>query len=117
MRCLVVLLLLLPGTPAVSQPADEEIVATPFDLASFPVPPLLAPKEPIVVPQFRERYERDGTKVRQRGILVGKDIGRNMTVGLGFADRKPRKSALSPVLSEEGQRRSGKASMLFRYKF
>lgn len=117
MRYAMVLFLLFPAAPGASRSLDEGIISTSFDLAHVPAQPRLTHKEPIIVPQFTERYEPDGVKVRQRGIIVGKDIGRNVTVGLGLVDRKSRKSTLSPFASDEGQRKSGKASMLVRYKF
>ena len=117
MRYPMVLLLLLPATPGASQSLEEGIISTSFDLAQVPAQARPTRKEPIIVPQFTERYEPDGIKVRQRGIIVGKDIGRNVIVGLGFVDRKSRKSSFSPNLSEEGPRRSGKASILVRYRF
>lgn len=108
--------MLLLAAPGVSQPLHYSIVATPYDLARVPAQTPLTQNEPIIVPQFVERFEADGVKVRQRGILVGKDFGRNLTVGIGLVDRKSRKSSFAPSL-EEGPRRSGKASMLIRYKF
>ena len=117
MRYAMVLFLLFSAAPGARQSLYEGIISTSFDLAQFPAQPRLTHKEPIIVPQLTERYEPDGVKVRQSGIIVGKDIGRNVTVGLGLLDRKQRKSSFSPTVSEEGIRRSGKASVLVRYKF
>jgi hypothetical protein len=117
MRYLMVLFLVFPATPGASQSLQDGIISTSFDLAKVPAQALPTRKEPIIVPQFTERYDPDGVKLRQRGIIVGKDIGRNVVVGLGFMDRTSRKSSFSPNLSEESPRRSGKASILVRYKF
>ena len=116
MRRIMLLPSLFLAAPGASQTPGENIVATPFDLARAPSQTPLTQSEPIIVTQFVERFEPDGAKVRQRGILVGKDIGRNMTVGIGLVDRRTRKSGLAPGL-DESPRRSGKASMLLRYKF
>ena len=70
------------------------------------------------MPQVGDRFEPNGIGVRQRGIIVGTDIGRNVTVGLGFVNRKPRRSGYFPdTPADESSRRSGKVSMLLKLKF
>lgn len=104
------------AAPSLSQTAGDTIVATPFDLAQAPTQTQLTRSEPIIAPQFVERFEPDGAKVWQRGIIVAKDIAPSVTVGLGFVDRKSRKSGVSPHLSD-GPRGTGKASLLLKYRF
>jgi len=112
------LLLLFVATPSMSQSLDVSVIPTPYDLGRLSAQPQLTHKEPIIVPQLMEHFEPDGAKVRQRGIIVGKDIAPNVTIGFGIADRKPRRSSFYPNLQpDDSSRRSGKASMLLRLKF
>ena len=113
-----ILLLLFLATPNMSQSPDVSVIPTPYDLGRLSAWPQLTHKEPIIVPQLMEQFEPDGARVRQRGIIVGKDIAPNVTIGFGIADRKPRRSGFYPNLQpDDGPRRSGKASMLLRLKF
>ena len=112
------LLLLFLAGPGISQALDVSVIPTPYDLGRLSAQPQLTHKEPIIVPQLMEHFEPDGARVRQRGIIVGKDIAPNVTIGLGIADRKPRRSSYYPNLQpDDGSRRSGKASLLLRLKF
>ena len=111
------LLLLLLATPAQSQSLDGGVIPTDYDLARLPAQPQLTHKEPIIVPQLMDRFEPNGARVRQRGIIIGKNLTKNVTVGIGLVDRKPRKSGYVPGLTDDGQRRSGKASVLMKLKF
>jgi len=111
------LLLLFLATPSMSQSLDVSVIPTPYDLGRLSAQPQLTHKEPIIVPQLVERFEPDGARVRHRGIIVGKDIAPNMTVGLGFVDRKSRRSSLYPNQPDDSSRRSAKASMLLILKF
>lgn len=114
----IILLSLFLATPSMSQSLDVSVIPTPYDLGQLSVQPQLTLKEPIIAPQLVERFEPDGARVRQRGIIVGKDIATNVTVGFGFVDRKTRKSSLSPNHQPDGRsRRSGKASVLVILKF
>jgi hypothetical protein len=114
----IMLLSLFLATPSMSQSLDVSVIPTPYDLGRVPAQPQLTHKEPIIIPQLVERFELDGVRVRQRGIIVGKDIAPAVTVGLGFVDRKPRRSGFYPDgQPDSSSRRSGKASMLLILKF
>jgi len=114
----IMLLLLFLATPSMSQSLDVSVIPTPYDLGRLSTQPQLTHKEPIIVPQLMERFEPDGARVRQRGIIVGKDINPNVTVGFGFVDRKPRRSSFYPSHQlDDSSRRSGKASMRLILKF
>ena len=114
----IMLLLLFLANPCMAQSLDVGVIPTPYDLGRLSAQPLLTHNEPIIVPQLMERFEPDGAKVRQRGIIVGMDPAPNVTVGLGFVDRKPRRSSFSPSYqSDDRPRRTGKASMLLIFKF
>ena len=112
------LLLLFLATPSMSQSLDVSVIPTPFDLGQLSAQPLLTHKEPIIIPQLVVHFEPDGVRVRQRGIIVGKDIAPNVTIGVGIVDRKPRKSGFYPNLQpDDSTRRSSKASMLLKLRF
>ena len=113
----IALLLLCLATPGMSQPLDVSVIPTSFDVGQLSTRPQLPQKEPIIAPPLVEVTEAY-RKSRQRGIIVGKDIAANMTVGFGFVDRKPRRSSFSPNHQDDsGARRSRKASMLLILKF
>jgi hypothetical protein len=126
-RSLGIMLLIFVATPSMAQSLDVSVIPTPYDLGQLTAQPQMTHKDTIIVPQLKdtiivpqlvERFEPDGARMRQRGIIVGKEIAPNMKVGLGFADRKPRKSSLSPNHQPDGNsRRSGKASILLILKF
>ena len=114
----IMLLSLFLATPSMSQSLDVTVIPTPHDLGRQSAQPQLTHKEPIIAPQLMERFEPDRVRVRQRGIIFGKDINPNVTVGFGFGDRKPRKSSFYPGHQPgDSARRSGKASMLLILKF
>ena len=113
----IMLLSLFLATPSMAQSLDVNVIPTPYDLGRLSAQPQLTHKEPIIVPQLVERFEPDGVRVRQRGIIVG-IIAPTMTVGLGFVDRKARRSSFYPNRQpDDGSRRFGKASMLLILKF
>lgn len=111
----IILLVLFLATPSMSQSLDLSVIPNPFDLGqlSLPQPTRI---EPIMVPQLVDRFELDGARVRQRGIVVGNDIAPNVTVGVGFVDRKDRRSGFYPN-ADGNSRRSGKASAILVLKF
>ena len=114
----ILLLCLLVAAPAKSQVTNVGLIPTDYVLTPLTAQPQLTQKEPIVVPQLTERFEPNGVRVRQRGIIVGKDISRNVMVGLGLVDRKRQRSGyLAGTQSDEGPRRSGKVSALLKLKF
>jgi hypothetical protein len=108
-------LLLFVATPGIAQ--SLRLVPSDFDLGRLSVQPRPSPKEPIIVPQFVERFEPDGVRVRQRGILIGQQIAPNVTVGLGFVERKNRRSGFYPTQPDGNARRSGKASTVLIVRF
>ena len=107
--------LLFLATPSMSQSLDVSVIPTPFDLERLSLPQPTH-REPVIVPQRVERFEPDGARVAQRGIIVGKDVAPNVTLGLGFVERKDRRSGLYPN-ADGNSRRSGKASALIILKF
>ena len=114
----IMLLSLFLATPSMSKSLGVTVIPTSFDVGRLSALPQKPPEEPIIAPPLVERTETDGSRMRRRGIIVGKDIAPNMTVGFGFVDRKPRKSSYSPGHQVDGSsRRSRNASMLFILKF
>lgn len=111
----IIFLALFLATPSMSQSLEVSVIPTPFDLGQLSLPQPTR-REPIMVPHLVERFELDGARVRQRGIVVGNDIAPNVTVGVGFVDRKDRKSGFYPN-ADGNTRRSGKASAILVLKF
>ena len=106
------------ATPARSQVTDSTLIPTDFALTPLTAQPQLTQNEPIIVPQLTERFEPNGVRVRQRGIIVSKDITRNVMVGVGLVDRKRQRSGyLGDTQFDDGPRRSGKVSALLKLKF
>ena len=98
-----------------SQSLDAGVVPTPFDLGQLALHQSTR-REPIIVPQLMERFEPDGARVQQRGISVGNEIAPNVTVGVGFVDRKDRRPGFYPN-ADGNTRRAGKASAILVLKF
>jgi hypothetical protein len=111
------LLLLFLAGPGISQALDVSVIPTPYDLGRPSAQPQLTHKKPFIVPQLVEHFEPGGARVRQRGIIVGKDIAPNVTVGFGVVDRTRRSRFYPHLQPDDSSRRSAKASMLLRFKF
>ena len=116
-RAVALLVLVLP-TAGWAQPADPGLSATPFDVARLSAEPRAAREDPVIALRVIERTEPSGSKTRQRGILLGEDIGPNVSVGLGLFSIKPRKSSLAPDPQiEPSARASKKASVRLTVRF
>jgi hypothetical protein len=116
-RAVALVLLLVPAA-GWAQAADPGLSATSFDVSRLTAVPLPARKDPAVALRMIEKVEPSGSKTRHSGILIGEDVGPNMTLGLGLFSIKPRKSGLAPDPQlDSSARPSKKASVRLTIRF
>ena len=106
------------ATQSSAEPRDAIHPMRSFETRPLSEPLLPRSADPIVTIRLSEPVARDGSKGRERGILIGQEIAPKATIGLGLVKLKPQKSSLSPDPTVDGSARgSRKAAIRLTIKF
>ena len=90
------LLIAFVAMPGSAEPLDGIHSPRSFETRQLSEPLRPRAKDPIITIRSSELVARDGSKGRERGILIRQEIAPDATIGLGLIKLKPQKSSLSP---------------------